>query len=121
MHLNVMARFPQSLVLVMIALLGFLTPSHGIRTSPLRHEINAVAGIKPTLAGYLPVGTDASAIYYAYYESHTRSDDEGEAPIILWLQVNRQLRSSSVDTRRALPPFDLQHPRPPLSLLPSPN
>ncbi|KAG2444312.1 hypothetical protein HXX76_001069 [Chlamydomonas incerta] len=44
--------------------------------------------IKPTFAGYLKVSEDGSAIYYAYYESQTqgKSEDAGEAPIVLWLQ-----------------------------------
>ncbi|PNG99622.1 Serine carboxypeptidase-like 50, partial [Tetrabaena socialis] len=44
--------------------------------------------VKPTFSGYLPVASDGSAMYYAFYESQSaaRAEDIGEAPIVLWLQ-----------------------------------
>ncbi|GLI71702.1 hypothetical protein VaNZ11_017008 [Volvox africanus] len=82
-----MERVPRACsVLVMLVSLTFLYPSHGIRDTFNRKQINAVSDIKPTFAGYLQVDKDGSSIYYAYYESQTRSEDAGEAPILLWLQ-----------------------------------
>ncbi|GIL55967.1 hypothetical protein Vafri_11432 [Volvox africanus] len=82
-----MERVPRMCsLLAMLASLNFLYPSHGIRDAFIGKQINAVSDIKPTFAGYVQVDKDGSSIYYAYYESQTRSEDVGEAPILLWLQ-----------------------------------
>ncbi|PNW88027.1 hypothetical protein CHLRE_01g011300v5 [Chlamydomonas reinhardtii] len=92
----------RSLGLSLTLLVAVLHCMHAARTIP-KHSIDIVSNththkrrggddvpgtIKPTYAGYLKVSPDGSAIYYAYYEAQTqgKSEDAGDAPIVLWLQ-----------------------------------
>lgn len=63
-------------------------------SNPIRQQASSTgrAVAPPTYAGYVNVDADGSSIYYAYYESHQRpAEDEGEVPVVLWLQVGGQL------------------------------
>lgn len=94
----------RSLGLSLTLLVAVLHCMHAARTIP-KHSIDIVSNththkrrggddvpgtIKPTYAGYLKVSPDGSAIYYAYYEAQTqgKSEDAGDAPIVLWLQAS---------------------------------
>ncbi len=71
----------------LMALFGAIEATRPL-TSSFDGDDKGIAVIKPTFAGYLPVSADGSALYYAYYEAAASSEDLGEAPIVLWLQVS---------------------------------
>lgn len=77
--------------LMALALFGASAATRPL-TSSFDGDAKGLAVIKPTFAGYLPVSADGSALYYAYYEAAASSEDLGEAPIVLWLQVSASFR-----------------------------
>jgi hypothetical protein len=91
-----MARASTALALVLAVVLALISVVHAARLAGSQ-RVAAKAGIadaaslvKPTKSGYLQVDKDGSALFYAFYESQAHfSEDEGEAPIVLWLQVRR--------------------------------
>ncbi len=57
----------------------------------LRGAVSAETGLRaPKMSGYLPVQQGSSeSLFFAFWEAQERhGEDQGDAPIILWLQVD---------------------------------